>query len=204
MKDLPHADLKAGQVTWLAVPLDAASYARRHGARWSARDRAWFVVGDVPPELVNYLPAEERSKVAAGPVQCPICSAPMFRRLNRQDGTYFWGCMRWPTFGCKGAVSLESTVDMGDSPIKSAADWLLGQVEAGRRPDSCLNGRELASREALTELLSAAILVLGSVEQTVKWLRMKKVGLGYKMPVECLGTADGRAAVLKLLDSIDC
>lgn len=41
--------------TYLNIDFDKKDHAKRHGAQWDVQRKSWYVLGDVPAELVNYV-----------------------------------------------------------------------------------------------------------------------------------------------------
>lgn len=59
--------------TLLDVPPDKAAYARRFGAEFDSETKTWFLLGDVPIELLNLVP--QRSQFVASVSPTPVLEA---------------------------------------------------------------------------------------------------------------------------------
>jgi len=57
--------------TYLNIDFDKKDHAKRHGAQWDVQRKSWYVLGDVPAELLNY--------VAPDPLQASLA------RLQARD-----------------------------------------------------------------------------------------------------------------------
>jgi len=53
------------QRTYLRIDFDMKDHAKHHGARWDAERKRWYVLGDVPDALMNYVNGEAEPLKAA-------------------------------------------------------------------------------------------------------------------------------------------
>ncbi|EQD48444.1 hypothetical protein B1A_14046, partial [mine drainage metagenome] len=64
MIDMSHERAARRPRTYLNIDFDKKDHAKRHGAQWDVQRKSWYVLGDVPAELVNY--------VASDPLQASL------------------------------------------------------------------------------------------------------------------------------------
>jgi ssDNA-binding Zn-finger/Zn-ribbon topoisomerase 1 len=101
--------------TVLDVPAAQARFAEDRGAEYDAHLHVWYVDGDIPIELAEYVPSILRSRDYTSEVvpSCPRCHSRMVLRFTNiaED---FWGCSNFPR--CRGARSGDYDVAQKTNP----------------------------------------------------------------------------------------
>jgi len=193
-----------GKITYLKVPPDAESHAKRFGARRDHGSGAWFVVGPIPSELENYVPRQANQQFYEVAPPCPLCGAPTRKLVNR-GGQPYWSCLTRFTSGCKGVVDYLDYLDEM-SPTVSVGDFLPKVVGSlfgsGQSAVAPVKGPPEALKTRWEQIVCQAASVLGSDRQAIAWLFLPKVVLGNKAPVDVLVTDAGCDKVLQLLKEV--
>ena len=196
--------IKTG-VTFLDVPADAFAHAKRFGAKRN-RSGNWYVTGEIPHELLNYLPKRPNSKFYEFVPSCPICGASMRKHMYR-DGKLLWRCYKRFQSRCQGAIDYLDYLDK-IAPTAKIGD-LLARDEGQGQTATPTPGDSQAQPTVLNplkrrweQIVNEALVTLGSRRQVMAWLQQPKLALGNKSPMETLGTEDGCNAVMKLLQAL--
>jgi ssDNA-binding Zn-finger/Zn-ribbon topoisomerase 1 len=190
--------------TYLNVPSEMVSYAKRHGAIFDRSRQRFYVLGDAPSELVNLLPRPEVKRPHIVPPQCPKCGFHTVLIKNTKSGAWFFGCSRYRSHGCKGSVDYDKHLASLGIPNDTSA---LGSLRRISDPEneSCDSaeqkrpGVSAEYREAFQEVVQLGIDTLGSQAQFMKWLIEPKVALKGRTPTEALKSLEGCADVKRLL-----
>lgn len=179
--------------TFLEIPASMSAYAKGHGAQFDYRLRQWFVVGDVPAALTDFLPAIRRTRTNEVGPSCPKCGSHTVMKYRKSDGNGFWSCARYPS--CRGAVEW---TEGGAKPVAEVALRTLTAGEGEVKFDARETERKRtagALRIRWTQIIADAAEVLGSPEATELWLTSPSQSLTGKKPVELMDTLDGCARV---------
>lgn len=193
--------------TYLNVPNEMVSYAKRHGAYFDKEQRRFYVLGEVPSDLCNLLPKEEVKRPYIVPPSCPKCGFHTELIKNTKSGAWFYGCSRYRSHGCKGSVDYdkhliahgEATETTAFSSLKKVRDpEITKRVASGR---SRL-GVSVKYQEAFADVVKLGVDILGSPAQFKKWLTERKVGLGGRTPTDVMKTLQGCGDVKKILLSM--
>lgn len=185
-------------MTDINVPTGMEWFAKLHGAVFDEGRGCWSVSGDVPPELVNFLPRTQYLPVRIRPPSCPNCGTPMIKQRSARTGV-FWGCSNyWGVTRCKGSRSLQSHPEwLKDLSPETSASAPPGAPQAVCRAAAVAPDLERRIRR----IVQLAVRVLGT-EDTQTWFERPKVGLGSRAPVTLLHSRDGRRKVVQLLIKI--
>lgn len=195
------------KTTLLAVPEDAIAHAKRFGAKYDPTTKQWFVTGDVPRELLNYLPRVANQQFHEPTPSCPQCGGAM-RKIYRVDGSAFWGCLAYFRTGCRGLIdyveyleALAPLTTLGDflpneKGLKSVSEAQTPTLRSlQRKPPHHLTARWLA-------ITQEALQLIGSERRATRWLEQPKLAFNNKSPTEMMGTDEGCDAVVRLLREI--
>lgn len=194
------------KITYLTVPNDAAEYARRFGAQRDALGQ-WFVVGVVPSDLLNFLPRLPNPLFYELEPPCPVCGALM-RKVQTKSGNLLWICPARKRTGCDGLLRYEDYLQQV-APVTTLRDFLpqMGTLllpaaprEEPSEPPKPTPPHPL--RERWTAIVRRAFEVIGDARQVMLWLEQPKVALGFNAPIRMLGSEEGCAAVVRLLEEL--
>lgn len=189
--------------TELIVPSEMGPYAKKHGATFDQVSARYFVIGEVPSELVNFLPRERREKAH---IQPPTCRCGLHTRLitNTKSGSWFYGCSNYPH--CRQTVDYEKHLrDIGSSGDMSAVSALSKEPEPKRSRGKALvsetvkSGYPIEYQSEMADLVRVGVEVLGSQTQLLKWLSGPKVSLEGQAPTELMKTVEGCRKVKSVL-----
>jgi hypothetical protein len=194
-------------ITYLNVPRDAEAHAKRFGAQRDASGN-WYVIGEVPGELLNYLPKQPNRHFHDVPPGCPVCGSGMRKSIDR-SGNLYWVCMARFRTGCRGQIDYIDYLDRV-APVSAVGDFLpklAGPLllPGGNTPhaQSGLDRRmPHPLRERWVRIVKLAFEILGNDRQVMCWLSKAKVALGGKPPIQMLGTKRGCDAVQRLLSEL--
>lgn len=187
---------------YLDVPYANRVYAQEKGATWDKEKKQWYVWGDVPVDLLGFLPKPTPMPIKRplGP-SCPKCGCIMELRSRKSDGEQFWGCSAYPR--CQ-----ESTPYIPKSGLDHAAAVAIREIFGSEndkpnarasKPPSPPNPEKdklVARAAAIYELATTAIKGQAQVN---RWFNTPKMALGRRMPKEVLDTQQGCEQVEKLL-----
>lgn len=179
--------------TFLEIPASMSAYAKGHGAQFDYRLRQWFVVGEVPVALTDFLPAIRRTRTTDVGPSCPKCGSHTVMKYRKSDGIGFWSCARFPS--CRGAV--EWTEGCA-TPVAEVAlrTWTAGEGEVkfdARETERKRTAGALRIRRI--QIIADAAEVLGSPEATEAWLYRPSQSLSGRKPVELVANLEGCARV---------
>jgi uncharacterized protein (DUF2384 family) len=188
----------------LDVPAGMAQYAKLHGAQFNTHRRYWFVYGEVPPELVNFIPKPVRQKTTVQEPFCPRCGSHMTKRPSRYGE--FWSCSAFARTECRGSMSLEKHLELLNQPVAPNVGAVLHKsmpqdTNAARRDKQASQAvptPDLA--DGVEKVVRLAQAILGNDAAT--WLQGPKRGLGNKAPVTLMRTREGQESVVKLLQDV--
>ena len=191
------------EITYLEVRLDAESHAKRFGAQRDSFGR-WYVTGQVPNELLNYLPRKAGRRTEEPPPECPLCRSEM-RKATSSSGNLYWFCTARSKTGCSGTIDyvkyleqaalLPAIGELASGLAESFISENLSSLDASRgtgRGTHPLKNRWL-------EIVELAFAVLGNERQVMRWMTQPKLALGRQAPIRKLGTAEGCDTVERLL-----
>ena len=195
------------KITLLVVPDDAIAHAVRFGAERDPITNQCYVIGEVPKELLNYLPKVANRPFLEPVPSCPKCGGPM-RKIYRFDGNAFWGCFAYFRTGCKGAIDYVDYLQQ-IAPANTLTDFLptkegLTSVEVTTTtPFNSLKAKpphHMAARwKAITQ---EALQAIGTERKAIRWLEQPKVAFANKSPIEMMATHKGCDAVEQVLRDI--
>ena len=189
--------------TELIVPSEMGPYAKKHGAIFDRVRARYFVIGEVPSELVNFLPRERREREH---IQPPTCRCGLHTRLitNTKNGSWFYGCSNYPH--CRQTVDYEKHLrNIGRSGDMSAVSALSKEPQPDRSKGEALvsetvkGGYPIDYQSEMADLVRVGVEVLGSQTQLLKWLSGRKVSLDGQAPTELVRTVEGCRKVKSLL-----
>jgi ribosomal protein S27AE len=197
----PASPPEIAATTALNVPPEMAWYAKAHGAGFDKHHGCWFVSGDIPPELANFLPKPSRPAITMQQPFCPRCGTHMIKHRSRYGE--FWRCSAFGRTECKGSLSLEKHLDLLEQTVAPRVDEILHKSMSGgpstpqrdERPSRAVPPTDLA--DEVKEIARLAQGILGNDAAT--WLQRPKLGLGNQAPVTMMRTAEGRQSVVHLL-----
>lgn len=190
------------KITYLEVRPDAESHARRFGAKRNSAGK-WYVAGQVPNELLNYLPGKtERSMFEPSP-ECPVCWSSMRKEITR-SGNLHWICTQLNQPDCPGRLDYADYLERM-VPLPVLGEQALAQVEslvlALSPPEVTTDSKR--TKHPLNKrweyIVTLAFRVLGNERQVMRWMTQPKLSLGRKTPMQALGTAKGCGEVKRLL-----
>lgn len=198
---------------YLNVPPDATEYAERFGAIQDASGK-WFYRGVLPRELTNFLPRAPNPFFYEREPFCPVCGALMRKVSDPKSGDLLWLCSSRMRSGCKGSIRYEDYLQrieplrmLGDFLPKCGTLLLPASIPTKRKKTS---ESEKSAQKPQADLLrerrlliaEKAVKALGNLNQVTDWLTQPKVALGFKTPIQVLGSEEGCAKVAKLLDEL--
>jgi hypothetical protein len=195
------------EITYLSIPADAESHARRFGAQ---RDGSgcWYVVGTVPNELRNYLPRKQNASFYEFTPTCPRCGATMRKTIGKA-GDAFWGCVTHFATGCKGTIDYRDYLDdaapslsIGDFLPRPERSFLLPDLSLGKYGDAPASMASDRLQDAWSDIIRHALDILGGELQVRRWMTQPKVRFKNRAPLEMMVTESGCAAVKALLDEV--
>ncbi len=194
-----------GTRTYLNVEDGMHEYAKRHGASFDKQRQQWFVIGEVPPELVNLVPKQPNKPAnhIVAPA-CPRCGFHTVKLPNKKDGSMFWGCSQYRVSGCRGSVDYEEYLDtLGTKNSKSIIEALQPDVPEHINPTQAkrygIAEVTPAVRAEIAEIATFAQKVFRSPQQSERWLTSPKVGLQGRTPIESMKSLDGCRQVKALI-----
>ena len=178
----------------LDVPPAMAAYAAAHGATFDPHIRLFFVEGEVPNELLSFVPKPVRQAIPEYGPSCPRCNAHMVRRRSKGDD--FWGCSRYPR--CRGTVSWEYHGTSALSAFASNDE----DEQSSSEIQPCSSSSSAGLRLRWEAVVRKATFQLGSIGRAQAWLNHPKVALGWETPVQVMATSAGCDRVESLLESL--
>ncbi len=182
--------------TILEISPAIAAFASTHGAVQDPISKQWYVIGDVPLELLGFVPKQIRRAVPEfGPV-CPKCGSHTVKRYRKSDGDGFWGCCRYPT--CKGTSTWECTAT---EQLADIAERVVVREKAEEPSRSACSNRTATPtlKEYWGNVVKEASDRLGGPHAAERWLQTPKVAFGGKKPIELMRTEEGCQQVEVLL-----
>jgi hypothetical protein len=194
----------AEEIAILSVPPDAVEHAARFGAKYDSKNGSWYVVGPVPPELLNYVPRSKNQRFQETAPRCPVCGSPTRKLVNRA-GNPFWACVTYFKTRCPGVVDYPDYLDAME-PWAKVGEFLpkvAGSLFGPPEPPPKNNERTPHPlRPRWQEIVQEAWVVFGDPRVAERWLFYPKVAFNNKTPAEMCRTEAGCVAVLKLLRDV--
>lgn len=182
------------EIFYLLITSATEEYAKEYGAQFD-RKRGWYVVGEVPVELEEFLIRSPRKRTENITVYCPQCGGQMKLKKSRA-GNIFWSCMLYPK--CRGSRNVEDTgVDSEAKPIAEIVEPKT--VNKNGANVEIKNGAEAE----IAQIVALALKELGSNGNVEAWFSSPKVALNGKRPFDVIRSAAGRKLLLKLLREIN-
>lgn len=178
--------------TILVIPRAHRRYAEAHGAVYDPVEGVWYIEGEVPAELSDYVVNAPRSRDFTREIvpSCPVCNSRMTLRAGKKTGD-FWGCTKFPR--CKGTRSIDY------DPVSPV--WKDPAKTAIPKPQPALSDDVICQVGRVVDLLERCIPDRKRAED---WLKCKRVSFGNHTAIELMKTVRGCAQVEKLLrDSFD-
>jgi hypothetical protein len=204
----PHEPKRFG-THYLVVPTEMIGYAKHHGARFDGGKREFYVVGDVPAELFNFLPREApKAKPHVVAPMCPICTFHMVLITNTKSGSWFYKCAQRFVRNCRGTVDYErhlksvgqATDGSAFSAFASSQENGTAVVKAKSVPKASLT---MTHKIAVAEIAQLGVEILGSSASFKSWLESPKTALGKRSPLEEMRTLEGCEKVNALLRAME-
>ena len=191
--------------TYLDTSDGLSEYAKGFGAIFDKKRREWYVVGEVPQDLLNLVPKQPREKAPpVVPPSCPLCRFPTKLREGR-NGPFF-GCTQFAKTDCKGTVDYDIYLEnIGQPRPKSIGSILIpGTLQKAHivPPASSVNCKlspELQS--AIKEIENLCVAEFSRKWEFDRWLKTPKVTLNGKTPLECMLTLEGCKRVKHLIQT---
>lgn len=197
----------AYKTTLLVVPEDAIAHAIRFGAKRNWKTKQWYVAGEVPNELLNYLPRVANQRFLEPIPSCPMCGGPM-RKIFRVNGNTFWGCFAYFRTGCKGAIDYLDYLE-GAASSKTLGDFLPKNerlTAVVEPPNTTLQSLQTEPPHHLVArwvaITQEALLLIGNERRVIRWLEQPKLAFKNKSPIAMMATHEGCDAVVRMLREI--
>jgi hypothetical protein len=190
--------------TYLNVPYETREFAKRHGASFDKILRTWYVQGEVPLELTNFLPQEPRVRAHVVAPVCPRCGCSTVLRTETKDGSWFYGCSGYRTTRCRGTVDYDNRlaaigVDGDTSAIASLRRIAYEKSEKPSKHIPLKAQLDVSHQEAIAELAKLGVNVFGDQIKFMGWLVGPKRTFDGKTPTQEMQTLEGCERVKQLL-----
>jgi ssDNA-binding Zn-finger/Zn-ribbon topoisomerase 1 len=185
--------------TYLNIPWAMQSFAATKGAQRELETGNWFFSGEVPVELLEFVPPPVRSHEPKQVPTCPECGSVMCKRYNSKDGSPFWGCPAYPK--CRGLKRWEYD---SAAPLIDLAEKALDRRSLPSSPGgdgSAKKGNAAALKIRIDQIVSTAAFLFGH-QSLNAWLETPSDRLEGKTPLQLLGTIDDCIKVQKLLKQL--
>lgn len=191
--------------TYLDTSDGLGEYAKNCGAQYDKHRCEWYVVGEVPHELLNLVPKPARGR--APPIvapSCPVCGYHM-KVVKGIHGPFF-GCSQYVRSGCKGSINYDKYLDSIGMPLPMSVGNILeprslpngsASPPAKKEPQALHPDLQLA----IKEVENLCLAEFSSKPELERWLNAPKRALDGKSPLGCLSTIDGCNKVNHLLRS---
>jgi len=182
--------------TFLQIPDAMLAYATAYGAVKDPQSNRWYVSGEVPMELLSFVPKLARGPVPESFPSCPKCGSMMVKRYRRTDGGAFWGCSQYPR--CPGIVDWTyNNVALAQDALKPILDVPDNDSPRELKPSNVVEVSSL--KPYLERIVSMATEKLGGVKAARRWLETSKVAFLGKKPLEVMRSVEGCQRVEQLL-----
>ena len=191
--------------TYLDTSDGLSEYAKGFGAIFDKQRREWFVVGEVPQDLLNLVPKKPREKAPqVVPPSCPLCGFHT-KLIEGRNGPFF-GCSQFAKTDCRGSVDYDSYLEnIGQSPPKSIGSILNpGTTQKAQivPPASSVNTKlSLELQSAIKEIENLCVAEFSRKWEFDRWLKTPKVTLNWKTPLQCMLTLEGCKRVKHLIQT---
>lgn len=182
----------------LDVPPDMHAYANEHGAQYDNVFRVWYVEDEVPNELVNFLPKDNKPRIDTRSIkpQCPICEADMLLKINKKTNKEFWSCSRYSRSysGCLGSLDYDEGFDLIDKRISDIQD---------KYNNSSKNRINFIEHKAIIkEIAACATEFFEDKDKAAIWLISSQACLSGNTPVNMMLKYEGCIQVKNILDRL--
>jgi hypothetical protein len=190
--------------TYLDTSDGMGEYAKGYGALYDKRRGQWYVVGEVPLDLLNLIPKVPRSK--APPVvapSCPICG--FHTKLIEAKNGPFYGCSQHAISGCRGSIDHDRYLETIGQPRPKSVGNILNpgaSEKSGRAvPPAKTSTIKMNPklRSAIKEIEKRCVAEFSSKAELDRWLSVPKRALDGKTPLECMSTLEGCKKVIHLI-----
>ena len=173
--------------TILRIPAAHRKYAVETGARNDPEQRVWYVNGEIPPTLADYVPTTRRARDYTQETvpSCPSCGRAM---IWIDADIPFWGCSRYRNVGCRG--------NRRAAHMPQAASRL-ASPETGSNDVVCTSTR--VRQIHLTRILSQLHQHLESNDRILHWLNENRVEFKDQSALDIMGTREGFRRVEKFI-----
>lgn len=198
--------------TYLDTSDGMAPYAERYGALFDETCNRWYVVGEVPSELIGLLPKEKRVAAYKAVPSCPLCGSYCEEKVRRSDGALFWGCSKYSRTGCRGAINYDDYLASlpADRSSQRAVDFLKEEEigsphQAEIKEQLGTHNPSGMSDELRSEIMRITALVvdqLGSAKSVSRWLATPMPSLKGKTPLQAMISVEGCLQVEKIILSL--
>lgn len=177
--------------TILRIPHAHRQYAVENGARYDPKQGVWYVNGEVPPALSEYVPIVRpaRDDTRETVPHCSNCGRAM---IWIDTDVPFWGCARYRNAKCRNA----------HRPGDYTFHPLTTPVTPRTISDSSVQPSALARKIHLTRILSLLHQHLQGNDAILAWLNKCREQLDNKSALESMDTLEGFRRVEKLIDEI--
>lgn len=187
---------------WLDVPPAMSDYCEQQGAQHDRNSRKWYVDGEVPPTLENFVVRAPRERKRDYSHKCPLCGGHLMERHRIRDGELFLGCSSFPSCKFTTAWPYEESGNVIDALPNSFIGTNRAPKDAATTT-TCKDSSE-ALRPRWEALIKKAQDHMGE-EEANRWLvRPLPYALRGRRPVDLLLQGkDGFDRFNQLLDSFN-
>lgn len=192
--------------TYLDTSDGLSGYAESHGAQFDKQRRQWYVVGEVPLDLLNLVPKKSRGKTPAVVApSCPICGFHT-RLIEGKNGPFF-GCSQYPISGCRGSIDHDRYLESVGLPVARSVGDILNPVPSIQSTPAGLPAKSSTPKlrpnleSAIHEIERLCSTEFSSKAELDRWLKTPKRALNGKTPLECMSTLDGCKKVKHLIQT---
>jgi hypothetical protein len=127
------------------------------------------------------------------------------RKIDRVDGSAFWGCFAYFRTGCGGFIDYVEAL----APSKTLGDFLPNEKELKSVTEPSVARLRLLQKKPPHHLAARwiaitqeALQLIGSERRATRWLEQPKLAFHNKSPIEMMGTDKGCDAVVRMLREI--
>jgi len=178
--------------TILWIPIAHRKYAEANGAKYDAEQRVWYVEGEIPSALVEYIALAPRARdyTKEAVPNCPICGHAMVWINTKKP---FWGCSQYKNTDCQGSRPGDYAARY---PTRFAAPKSISSNAAGS--STFVRGIHL------TRILSLLRRCVKNNDKILIWLTENRTEFKGKSALELMGTKEGlRRVEAFILEAFD-